>query len=86
VSTKAGELHAKGASLGLDRDMMILAWVNRCPSGFARASDLVAQVAEASDLQSLERRGLISRVPPSEPDGEHGFVITPAGQAFQQGD
>jgi hypothetical protein len=77
----------KGTRMGLDRDVTILAWLNRRPSGFARASELVAESpAELADLDSLERRGLISRVPPRGPDDALGFVITPAGKAFQQGD
>ena len=71
--------------MGLDRDIIILAWLNRQPAGFALAED-IKFIATPADLQSLADRGLILRVPSREPDGEGGYVLTPEGRDHQEGD
>lgn len=70
--------------MGHDRDIMILAWLKRQPSGFGLLKDFPS--ASLEDLKSLEIRGLISRMRSNEPNGEDGFVITPEGKDYQEGD
>ncbi len=69
--------------MGVDRDILILGWLNRQPAGYALAKDI--PLAGDDDLRSLEQRGLICRVPGKEPERER-FVITPEGKHFQEGD
>ena len=70
--------------MGQDRDVLILAWLARRPSGAALADEITS--ASADELDSLESRGLIARIPSREPGGKHGFVITPEGTILQSGD
>lgn len=67
-----------------DRDILILGWLKRQPSGAALANAFPS--ATESELLSLEQRGLILRIPSAEPGGVHGYVIAPQGTAFQSGD
>lgn len=70
--------------MGHDRDVMILAWLNRQPSGFSMANAFPN--ASDADLSSLERRGLVKRVPGRTAGDPHGYVITPEGKSYQSGD
>jgi hypothetical protein len=70
--------------MGQDGDIMFLSWLSRQPAGFASVDEMPK--APKVDLASLERRGLISLVESREPGGRNGYVITPAGRKFQEGD
>jgi hypothetical protein len=71
-------------AMGPDTDIMLLAWLNRQPAGFAYADVIPGGARET--LNSLQARGLISLVPSKQPEGRDGYVITPAGKKFQEGD
>jgi hypothetical protein len=70
--------------MGQAGDLMFLAWLNRQPAGFAYVDEMPD--ALKVDLSSLERKGLISFVTSKEPSGHDGYMITPAGRKFQEGD
>jgi DNA-binding HxlR family transcriptional regulator len=70
--------------MGHDWDVMILAWLNRQPAGFSLANAF--SNASEAQLSGLARRGLIKRVPGREAGDPHGYVITPEGKNYQNGD
>jgi hypothetical protein len=67
-----------------DKDKLILGWLNRQPAGSALANAFPN--ASQEELLSLERRGLIMRIPSRDPNGMHGYVIAPEGRDLQTGD
>lgn len=70
--------------MGQDRDILILSWLNRQDAGFAMSKDI--PLATVEDLERLENRGFICRVPSDDALGPVGFAITPTGKKFQEGD
>jgi hypothetical protein len=67
-----------------DRDKLILGWLNQQPARSAKADTF--PIGTQEELSSLERRGFIVRIPTSTSGGMHGYVITPEGKHFQDGD
>ena len=68
--------------MGQDSDILTLAWLNSQPGGFAYADEIPG----TADLTLLESNGFIVRVPGREPGERYGYVITPAGKRYQEGD
>jgi hypothetical protein len=67
-----------------DKDILILSWLSRQPSGSALANAF--SIGSQEELLSLERRGLILRIPSGKSGGVHGYVIGPEGKELQKGD
>ena len=70
--------------MGHDLDIMILAWLARQPSGFTTGVDMLN--GTVSDLKALGRRGLVAAVPSRDDQEVSGYVITPEGTKYSQGD
>ena len=69
--------------MGFDSQKMALAWLNRQPAGYAIAKDMPCS---SDDLRQMKVNGWISLIPSKEPEGDSGYVITPAGKHIQEGD